>query len=358
MVWAVDNATERWPGGGAGNVTERWPGGGAGNETAGDSEPLRLPFTLLYSVIIVAGLVLNAGALWVFRRHIRLRSGTTVYMRHLATADLLLVCFLPFRLAYNRSSGEQAQLVCEVATLIFLVNMYTSIFFLACISLDRCVAMLWPLRLPVRRLHRAAPWVSAAVWLLSVGASLPPYLIVRLSGQPGINRTCHDYKAMTHKLTVFFTLSIGFGVPFGLLLVCSLLALRTVRGGQRVGGEAAQLRAARKTQKMILANLLIFTFCFLPYHALLPFYDKLLHRAPRVALNLYQAAQLLASSNAALDPVLYYFSTEAFRKTQLVAAVGAVLCPCRHRHRHRHDPGTPVPTEADNVIFISTVKIP
>ncbi|XP_032870546.1 lysophosphatidic acid receptor 4-like [Amblyraja radiata] len=314
-----------------------------------------LPFTLVYGVIIPMGLVLNVVALWVFCHDIRLRSGTTVYMKNLATADLLLVCFLPIRLVYITRSGDVAQLVCEVTSLIFLVNMYTSIFFLACISLDRCIATLWPLRLPLRRLHHAAPWVSAVVWLLSVGASLPPYLILKLRSNKTTNHSCRDHDAVTNRLTVSFTLSIGFGLPFALLLVCSLLALRSVRSSGRLD---PHLKKARKTQNMILANLLIFTFCFLPYHAMLPFYGNLQRRSNRTAHLLYHAAQLLASSNAALDPILYYFSTEAFQKTQLMATVGAVVsCRCRRRRR-RKDTGTPVPTDAENVTFISTVKTP
>lgn len=344
-TWSEDNATEMGNGT-EGNATEK------GNETERQWE---LPFTLVYGVIIAMGLVLNVVALWVFCHDIHLRSGTMVYMRNLATADLLLVCFLPFRLVYITRSGKVAQQVCQVTGLIFLVNMYTSIFFLACISLDRCIATLWPMHLPLRRLHHAAPWVSAVVWLLSVGSSLPPYLILKLGKNNATNHSCLDHSAVTNPLTVSFTLSIGFGLPFALLLVCSLLALRSVRGS---GRPDPHLNKVRKTQNMILANLLIFTFCFLPYHAVLPFYGQLQRRSNRTALLVYHAAQLLASSNAALDPILYYFSTEAFQKTQLVATVGAMVsCRCR-RNRRNKDNGTPVPTEAENITFISTVKTP
>ncbi|XP_051900817.1 lysophosphatidic acid receptor 6-like [Pristis pectinata] len=300
---------------------------GVSNVTGQLEEFAHLPFTLLYAVIIVLGFLFNAGALWVFSRHIRLRSGTAVYMRNLATADLLLVCFLPFRITSYYQRNTSTRLACEITTLIFLINMYTSIFFLACISLDRCVATLLPLRLPLRRLHRAAPWVSALVWTLSVSASLPPYFILKFSG--GSNNTsdnCLRPVAVTKRLTVGFTLCIGFGLPFCLLIVCSLLALRQLRKGKSQG---SQLLKAHKTQRMIVANLLIFTFCFLPYHALLCFYKGLEDRSQETAVQLFQGAQLLASSNAVLDPVLYYFTTEAFQKTHLVSAVRSLMtCRC------------------------------
>ncbi|XP_072904811.1 lysophosphatidic acid receptor 4-like isoform X1 [Hemitrygon akajei] len=309
--------------------------------------------TVIYSIIIVLGLVFNAGALWVFSCHIRLRSGTTIYMRSLATADLLLVCFLPFQIA--SSYHPELRDICKLSFLIFLINMYTSIFFLACISLDRCIATLFPLRLPMRQLQRAAPWVSALVWIFSISASLPPYLIWKLKSLR-INSTdtdCLQLEAVTKKTTVAVTFSLGFALPFCLLLVSSLVALWVLRKGKNNG---SQLQKMPKAQGMILANLLIFTFCFLPYHTLLCFYQRLLTHSSELALQLFQASQLLASSNAVLDPILYYFTTEAFRETRPISAVRSVAaCGCWRVAEAPEGDNRKRPSET--VTFLSVTKV-
>ncbi|XP_062903697.1 lysophosphatidic acid receptor 4-like isoform X1 [Mobula hypostoma] len=316
-------------------------------------EVLPLPFTVVYAIIIVLGLVFNAGALWVFSCYIRLRSGTTIYMRNLATADLLLVCFLP--LYIGSSYQQELKKICKFTFLIFLINMYTSIFFLACISMDRCIATLFPLRLPMRQLRRAATWVSALVWIFSVSASLPPYLIWKLnhSGNTSMDGECLQLETITKKTTVAVTLSLGFTLPFCLLLVSSLVALWALRKGQKNG---SQLQKVPKAQGMILANLLIFTFCFLPYHALLCFYKRLFSHSPELALQFFQASQLLASSNAVLDPVLYYFNTEAFRETRPVSAVRSVAdCGCWRAAETSEGDNRMRPSET--VTFLSVAKV-
>ncbi|XP_038642867.1 lysophosphatidic acid receptor 6-like [Scyliorhinus canicula] len=288
-------------------------------------------FTGLYSAIIVLGFFFNVVALWIFQHHIRLRSGTTVYMRNLAFADLLLVCFLPFRIADYYHLGNTW--LCEVAVIIFLINMYTSIFFLTCISLDRCVATLLPLKVRIWQLHQVAPWVSGMVWLMTMSFSLPLYIKWKVQNPNGNNRTnCLQPLLLTKRVPLNITLSLGFGIPFLVLLTCSLLALVKVR---KTCGSL--VKDARKTQKMILANFLVFTFCFLPYHLLLSIYNTLIPE--RTGQQFFQATQLLASSNAVLDPLVYYFTTEAFKKTHLIRTVHNMLC-CRCKT------GEPVPTES------------
>ncbi|XP_041035003.1 lysophosphatidic acid receptor 6-like isoform X1 [Carcharodon carcharias] len=295
------------------------------NGTETPTEGGKIVFTLLYCVIITLGLLFNAVALWIFQHHIHQRSGTTVYMRNLAIADLLLVCFLPFRITdYYYINNNHSRLLCEISVIIFLVNMYASIFFLTCISLDRCVATVLPLKVRIWHLHKAAPWVSGVVWLLTVGSSFPPYLKWKVKCPNSNSSNCLQPIVLTEKLPLVFTLTIGFGLPFCLVLTCSVLALVKVRKAC-----SSQAQNARKTQKMILSNLLVFTFCFLPYHLLLSLYKALnLHSHPS-GLKLFQAMQLLASTNAVLDPMVYYFVTEDFQKTQVMRTVyNMVRCKC------------------------------
>ncbi|XP_060710481.1 lysophosphatidic acid receptor 4-like [Hemiscyllium ocellatum] len=278
----------------------------------------RTTFTVLYSVIIVLGLSLNVLALWIFCFHIQQRSGTTFYMMNLAIVDIFLVCFLPFRIvAYYRED----RLSCEIAGIIFLINMYTSIFFLACISLDRCLATVLPFKVRIYHLRRAAPWVSGLVWLLTVGCSLPTYLRWKFTLNVTSSYNCLEPIVVTNELPRIFTLAIGFGLPYGLVLTSSLLALVKMRKAK-----LSLTLNIRKTQNMILANFLVFTFCFLPYHAFLVLYRKENYHWNCSSRLLFQITQILASANTVFDPMIYYFTTEAFQKTHLMKTVRNMFC--------------------------------
>ena len=65
-----------------------------------DYQPTHHLHLVVYSVVLAAGLPLNALALWVFLRALRVHSVVSVYMCNLAASDLLFTLSLPLRLSY------------------------------------------------------------------------------------------------------------------------------------------------------------------------------------------------------------------------------------------------------------------
>ncbi|XP_078284198.1 lysophosphatidic acid receptor 4, partial [Rhinoraja longicauda] len=240
------------------------------------------------------------------------------------------------------------KLVCELSGLVLLVNMYASIFFLACISLDRCAAICFPMRSRLSGARRRAPWYSAVVWVLVVGASLPPYL-GRKMAQP-TNAIAHSntstnssdrapcarcfeerpvYVAQPSALAS--TMLVGCGVPLATLLVCSLALLRSVRRSPAARQDWPRVRAA------VCATLAVFTLCFLPYHLAL----LLMALSPtNIGLQrAYHAAVPLACLNTVLDPVCYYFATETFQKSPGVRALRNALVSNTGSEQHQRSRG-------------------
>lgn len=86
--------------------------------------------------------------------------------------------------------------------------------------------------------------------------------------------------------------------------------------------DATQSQRRRKTVRLLLANLIIFLLCFVPYNSTLAVYGLL--RANLVKNSIQDRDQvrgvlmimvLLAGANCVLDPLVYYFSAEGFRNT-------------------------------------------
>ncbi|XP_051900818.1 lysophosphatidic acid receptor 6 [Pristis pectinata] len=285
------------------------------------SDPL---YAAAFSFIFAIGLVLNVLALVFFFRCTKIRSQTTVYMKNLACADLLLVVSLPVRCSFYVVRRPYPRLLCELNGLIFLVNMYGSIFFLTCISLDRCVAICFPMKSWLNGLRRHAAWYSAAVWLLVVGASIPPYLFGKL-GQQQPNASCHQCfdqrpEFLTKPATLSFTLMLGCGVPLATILACSLALLRVL---QRSSATRMDFIDWRKIRNMVVANVVIFALCFLPYHVVLLLLA--LDSDDQRLLPTYRATLPLACLNTVLDPLCYYFATETFQRSLGVRALRNAL---------------------------------
>ncbi|XP_007884247.1 lysophosphatidic acid receptor 6 [Callorhinchus milii] len=270
-------------------------------------------FATVYSIIFTIGLLFNLLALIFFFRFTKIRSQTTVYMKNLACADLLLVISLPLKI-YMYSTGRPLdRTICEINGLIFFINMYGSIFFLTCISLDRCVAICFPLKCRVNEFRKKAVWISVGVWVLVVGASMPAYLITKLRKTGGSNNesctNCFDEHPsyITRPSSVVLSLVIGYGTPLVTMVISSVALLRAVRLST-----VAQMDMVdcQKIRNMVLTNVIIFIICFLPYHTILFLFLLNLNVA-----QVYRIAMVIASWNTVLDPVAYYFTTETFQKT-------------------------------------------
>lgn len=79
---------------------------------------------------------------------VRQRNELGVYLINLSVADLLYITTLPLWIDYflQRDDWIHGQGSCKLFGFIFYTNIYVSIAFLCCISLDRYLAVAYPLR--------------------------------------------------------------------------------------------------------------------------------------------------------------------------------------------------------------------
>ncbi|XP_030017963.1 lysophosphatidic acid receptor 6 [Sphaeramia orbicularis] len=267
----------------------------------------------IYSFIFLVGLIFNLIALVIFFRHSKSKSPTVVYMTNLAIADVLLILTLPVRIYYHVTLAKLPPELCDVVGLVLKANMYGSIFLLTCISLDRCMAINFPITTCVQDARKKAPLFCVGIWTFTFGASVLIYLSKRQDvANNGLNQHCFD-NLPVYAITpgvVFTTLAVGFGIPFLTMLICSCGLVHAVR--QSIVAKI-NFVDSRKIQKMITASLLIFLLSFLPYHVTLTFLS-LSKKPPCVLLDAYSYSLMVACFNTVLDPIAYYFTTDTFRK--------------------------------------------
>ncbi|XP_029616438.1 lysophosphatidic acid receptor 6 isoform X2 [Salmo trutta] len=284
------------------------------NTTHNCTEPqINLIFVGVYAIVFTVGLFLNLTALVVFFCYTKLWSHTVVYMTNLAIADLLLVLTLPLRIYYHLGLSGLPQVLCEGMGLVLLVNMYGSIFLLTCMCFDRCMAVCLPMLSWVQEGRKKAPLVCLGVWLLTAGASLPIYISKRREVSKDIQVNCFGNFPVyaMQPMAVASTLTVGFGIPLLVMLVCSWALIQAIT---RSSIAQTDFIDSGKIQRMITISLVIFLTCFLPYHGTLAL--LYVHREAITCplLAAYHYSLMVACLNAMLDPLAYYFTTETFRK--------------------------------------------
>ncbi|XP_026886409.1 lysophosphatidic acid receptor 5a [Electrophorus electricus] len=283
-------------------------------------------FRITYSLVLVVGLPLNAVALWMFVCRLGLhRSVPVVYMANLALSDLLFTLSLPLRITYfTTGSWTLGDFACMVPGTMFTVNLYSSSLFITLISMDRMLAVVYPLRSRALRTLPAA-WVACgAVWLAITALAIP----VALNHKASTDKECNVSRCFEHYSDenwrfgfniLCAVTAVGIVLPFAIILGCTVAVVRQLRATASSLTTPSQRGMNRhKMVWLFMSNLLIYAICFIPFHAAFILYG--LHKLHYLGYNFFDVQTItmcLASTNSCLDPLIYYFSAKTLqRKTE------------------------------------------
>ncbi|XP_066213255.1 P2Y purinoceptor 4 [Saccopteryx leptura] len=274
-----------------------------------------------YAVVFVLGLGLNAPTLWLFLFHLRPWDATATYMFHLALSDTLYVLSLPTLVYYYaaRNHWPFGTKLCKFIRFLFYWNLYCSVLFLTCISVQRYLGICHPLRALRWGRPRTAGLLCLAVWLFVAGCLVPNLVFVTTSSR-GDTILCHDTtRPEEFHHYVYFSSAIMvllFGVPCLVTLVCyGLMARHLYRPFPGATQSSSRLRSIRT----IVMVLTVFFVCFVPFHITRTiYYMARLLEANCQVLNIvnvvYKVTRPLASANSCLDPVLYMLTGDKYRR--------------------------------------------
>lgn len=274
-------------------------------------------FGCFYIVVFFLALNGNSLALWIFSHQRGSSSPSNIFLIHLAVADLLYVIVLPLRATYHLTGGHWpfGEAPCRLAGFLFYVNMYASLYFLACVAGDRYLAVVHAVRsLKVRR-ARYAHVISFSLWAL-VTVSMAPLLVSHQTAEVDGVTVCLQLYREKASRGALVSLAVAFTPPFLTTLCCYLLIISSLHRGSRL--EPALKMKALRTIGVVL---LIYVVCFLPYHVSRATFI-LGYNRPDVSCQTRRGLSLanrLTSSltclNGAMDPLIYLFGAEKFRGT-------------------------------------------
>ncbi|XP_076995503.1 proteinase-activated receptor 2-like isoform X1 [Tamandua tetradactyla] len=282
---------------------------------------------VVYTIVFAVGLPSNGMALWVFLFRTQKKHPAVIYMANLALADLLSVIWLPLKIAYHVHGNNWVfgEGLCKVLIGFFYGNMYCSILFITCLSVQRYWVIANPVLLPTRKTNIAVG-VSLGVWLLILVVTIPLYVVKQTTYIPALNlTTCHD--VLPEKVLVgdmfnyFLSLAIGiFLFPAFLTAFTYMLMIRTLRSSAM---DETSGKKRQRAIKLIITVLAMYLICFTPSNLLLVLHYFLIkYQGQSYAYALYIVALCLSTLNSCIDPFVYYFVSQDFRDH----AKNALLC--------------------------------
>ncbi|XP_028286236.1 P2Y purinoceptor 6-like [Parambassis ranga] len=240
-----------------------------------DSPP-GLPVVQLYVlpsfflVVLLLGLPLNLLSLWVFSHQLKRWTRSTVFLFNLTLADTSWLLALPLLVHYHLDGvyWRLGLTLCKTVRMLYHNYFYLSIFFVTCISVDRYLAIVHPLRSLALLSRRQTCLLCVAVWMATLVLSIPVAPMTLIQTCPGSNRTiCTLYvllskteKSLPYSVVCSF---ICFLLPLFSICYCGLRSVRELRRRPcRPDPRNKQLRIRR----LLSAVLVLFALFYLPYH--------------------------------------------------------------------------------------------
>nr|NP_001231301.2 proteinase-activated receptor 1 precursor [Sus scrofa] len=268
----------------------------------------------VYTGVFLVSLPLNVMAIIVFVLKMKIKKPAVVYMLHLATADVLFVSVLPFKISYYFSGSDWTfgSAMCRFVTAAFYGNMYASIMLMTVISIDRFLAVVYPIQsLSWRTLGRAS-FTCLAIWAMAIAGVVPLLLKEQTTLVPGLNvTTCHDVLNQTllegYYAYYFSAFSaVFFFVPLIISTVCYVSIIRCL-------SSSTVANQSKKSRALFLsaAVFCIFILCFGPTNVLLILhYAFLSHNSmTEAAYFAYLLCVCVSSISCCIDPLIYYYAS-------------------------------------------------
>ncbi|XP_008108906.1 galanin receptor type 3 [Anolis carolinensis] len=273
---------------------------------------------VVFSLIFLVGTVGNGLVLAVLLRNGQVKYNTTnLFILNLAVADLCFILFcVPFQATiYTLDGWLFGAFGCKAVHFFIYLTMYASSFTLAAVSVDRYLAIRYPLKSRDLRTSRNAALAIFMIWTLSLlfaGPYLSYFQIVQYQKVPICVPIWEDQR---RKILDILTFVFGYVLP---VVVVSLAYARTIKflwtAVDPIERISESRKAKRRVTKMIIAVAVLFCLCWLPHHLVILCFWFGYFPFNRATYACRLASHCLSYANSCLNPIVYALISKHFRK--------------------------------------------
>ncbi|CAM4593446.1 C-C chemokine receptor type 9-like [Lepidochelys kempii] len=270
-------------------------------------------------IVFSIGTMGNALVILVYWKYRHRKSITDRYLLHLAIADLLLLLTLPFWAKAASDGWIFKNFMCKIVNSMYKINFYSCMLFLTCISFDRYITIVQAMKAKNSKRKRLlrSKLVCFGVWLTAISLCIPE-IVYSESKQVSDTTTCKMVYPTTVTRTIKVTIlalkiTVGFLLPLFVMVTCYAFIIHTLLQAKR--------SPKHKSLKIIIMIIIAFLLSQLPYNSILlvktiDTYTMVIYdckTSDNIDLG-FQITQSIAFLHSCLNPFLYVFAGERFRK--------------------------------------------
>ncbi|XP_074648098.1 allatostatin-A receptor-like [Tubulanus polymorphus] len=311
------------------NSTE--PPGNMTNSTASEADfyfekVIAIVVPVIFCMISVIGFVGNVLVIIVVVSNKQMRNTTNILIISLAIADLsFIVICVPFTASnYALKVWPFGDLWCKVVQYMMFVTAYASVYTLVLMSFDRYLAVVHAIWAMNYRTERNAYICVIVLWIVILVTNTPVltlYTELDYMFYDENRSTCtfKNVKDPNNKAPrIVFGIFFGMGYTLPLTLVCLLYGFmlnRLLYGvAPRLSHSAETVRSKKRVSRMVIIVVVIFALCWLPNQVMFMLQWNSKARMDELFVIMQTLGQVLSYLNSCINPILYAFLSENFRK--------------------------------------------
>ncbi|KAM5193718.1 leukotriene B4 receptor 1 [Mantella aurantiaca] len=271
----------------------------------------------ILSLALIIGFPGNAFVIWTVLTQVKKRTVTCILILHLAIADIVVLLTAPIFIHFL-STGNWAfgNVICKMCHYIDNLSMYTSIFLITFMSVDRFFAVAKPFTSQKIRTKPVVRSIIFAIWIIATlfAIPMPIYRSVEIkNNRQQCNPVQGQGDGVKHHLVFQYTFEtlFGFLIPFTIILFCYIYIGIRLR--------SAKFQSKHKASRLVIMIILTFALFWLPYHVVNMIQvsgelslSKSLRKVSQIARPNATALAFLSSS---INPILYVFAGGNFIRT-------------------------------------------
>lgn len=328
------------------------------NKTNGTEGSMTIPKFLRTAAIVfpaimipvtLVGIIGNIFVIYVILRQSRMRTCANMLFLNLACADLAFLFFCnPVQIALfiYRFNFPWNNFICKGMEYLTYVTMSVSIYSLVAIGAFRCFAIHFPFKSNQILTKRNAMITSALVWLVMALINL----FLLLNFHVTKNKEC-TVTGTGYEVYLIIIGIIDFILPVIMISTVTALIIRTLRkashlqqGSMSCSNQDREPTGRASHRRLIItlcSVVAVFLICWLPFQMNTVVFQ---YFQIKVGGTWNMTGIILAYSNSSLNPIIYNFVSDEFRK-----AFRAALCWQKRSPRKRSVTGKTSYTEAESL---------
>lgn len=315
----------------------------------GEPFALTMVLRLCFVIVFCVGLCGNLLVCIVMIQQRRMRTVMNCFTLNLAISDLIIiVIYVPSQYAAyeNNQNWPFGNVGCRITYSTVPVCVSASSATLLAISCERFRGIVFPFqpRLRLTTVRR----IIIIIWIVSITTALP-LMIIAGTIHKGNNTFCDELwpnpdSSRFYWIAMFLlqyviplmVMSVLYGAAGWKLQKRSRFLAHNSRGRAvsiNYAAEVARQRQSQKITKMLVALILIYSFCMLPQHVVYfwSMYGNL--REWKYYLYVFRISNVFTMANSALNSIVYGTLQADFRKAYRLFFLKCNCCLCREKER-------------------------